>query len=49
MCEVLKAFMAQHYIDKFITVRSLDRSICEIDEPALMLALMEQCGHRINR
>lgn len=44
--EVLKAFLAQHYIEKFIPgtiILSL-----EFDEPALMLALMEQCGHRIN-
>ncbi|MDB5992109.1 MAG: excinuclease subunit [Herbaspirillum sp.] len=44
--EVLKAFMAQHYIDKFIPGSLIVN--CEIDEPALMLALMEQCGHRIN-
>ncbi|MEC5216436.1 excinuclease ABC subunit C [Actimicrobium sp. GrIS 1.19] len=44
--EVMKAFLAQHYIEKFIPstlVLSLD-----LDEPELMLALMEQCGHRIN-
>ena len=43
---VLKAFLAQHYIDTFIPgllILNLD-----IDEPALMVALMEQCGHRIN-
>lgn len=43
--EVLKAFLAQHYLDKFIPstlVINLD-----LDEPELMLALMEQCGHRI--
>ncbi|RXZ32400.1 excinuclease ABC subunit UvrC [Oxalobacteraceae bacterium CAVE-383] len=44
--EVLKAFLAQHYIDKFIPGSLVVN--CEIDEPALMLALMEQCGHRIN-
>ena len=44
--EVLKAFLAQHYIDKFIPASLVVN--CEIDEPALMLALMEQCGHRIN-
>lgn len=44
--EVLKAFMAQHYIDKF-TPGTIILNI-EFDEPALMMALMEQCGHRIN-
>jgi len=44
--EVLKAFLAQHYIDKFIP-GTLILNI-EFDEPALMTALMEQCGHRIN-
>jgi excinuclease ABC subunit C len=45
-CEVLKAFLAQHYIDKFIPgtlILNLD-----LNEPGLMVALMEQCGHRIN-
>ncbi|MGZ3158198.1 MAG: excinuclease ABC subunit UvrC, partial [Burkholderiaceae bacterium] len=44
--EVLKAFLAQHYIDKFIPVTLILN--VEFDEPALMVALMEQCGHRIN-
>ncbi|WP_019140890.1 excinuclease ABC subunit UvrC [Noviherbaspirillum massiliense] len=44
--EVLKAFLAQHYIDKFVP-GTLILNI-EFDEPALMMALMEQCGHRIN-
>ncbi|WP_025918101.1 excinuclease ABC subunit UvrC [Herminiimonas sp. CN] len=44
--EILKAFLAQHYLDKFIP-GTLILSI-EFDEPALMMALMEQCGHRIN-
>jgi excinuclease ABC subunit C len=44
--EVLKAFIAQHYIDKFIP-GTLILNI-ELDEPELLLALMEQCGHRIN-
>jgi len=44
--EVLKAFLAQHYLEKFIP-GTLILNI-EFDEPALMLALMEQCGHRIN-
>lgn len=44
--EVLKAFLAQHYIDTFIPpVLILN---VEFDEPALMMALAEQCGHRIN-
>jgi len=44
--EVLKAFLAQHYIDKFIP-GTLILNI-ELDEPELIMALMEQCGHRIN-
>jgi excinuclease ABC subunit C len=44
--EVLKAFLAQHYLDKFIPGTLILN--CEFDEPELMLALMEQCGHRIN-
>jgi excinuclease ABC subunit C len=44
--EVLKAFLAQHYIDKFIP-GTLILNI-EFDEPELVLALTEQCGHRIN-
>jgi excinuclease ABC subunit C len=44
--EVLKAFLAQHYIEKFIPGSLVVN--CEFDEPALMLALMEQCGHRIS-
>ena len=44
--EVLRAFLAQHYLEKFIP-GTLILNI-EFDEPALMLALMEQCGHRIN-
>ena len=44
--EVLQAFLAQHYIDKFIpSVLILN---LEFDQPELMLALMEQCGHRIH-
>jgi excinuclease ABC subunit C len=45
-CEVLKAFLAQHYIDKFIP-GTLVLNI-EFDQPELMTLLMEQCGHRIN-
>jgi excinuclease ABC subunit C len=44
--EVLKAFLAQHYLDKFIPGTVILN--LEFDEPALMLALAEQCGHRIN-
>ena len=44
--EVLKAFLAQHYLDKFIPGTLILN--LEFDEPSLMLALMEQCGHRIN-
>jgi excinuclease ABC subunit C len=44
--EVLKAFFAQHYIDKFIPGTIILN--LEFNEPELMLALMEQCGHRIN-
>jgi excinuclease ABC subunit C len=44
--EVLKAFLAQHYIDKF-TPSTMILNV-EFDEPALMMALAEQCGHRIN-
>ncbi len=43
--EVLKAFLAQHYADKFIP--SVLVVNIELDEPELMMALMEQCGHRI--
>jgi excinuclease ABC subunit C len=44
--EVLKAFLAQHYIDTFIP-GTLILNV-EFDEPALIVALSEQCGHRIN-
>ncbi len=43
--EVLKAFLAQHYADKFIPATLVVN--IELDEPELMMALMEQCGHRI--
>lgn len=43
--EVLKAFLAQHYLDKFIPSTLIIN--LDLDEPELMLALMEQCGHRI--
>jgi excinuclease ABC subunit C len=44
--EVLAAFLAQHYADKFIP-GTLILNI-EFDHPALIQALQEQCGHRIN-
>ena len=44
--EVLAAFLAQHYGEKFIP-GTLILNI-EFDQPALMMALTEQCGHRIN-
>ena len=44
--EVLSAFLVQHYTEKFIP-GTLILNI-EYDQPALMLALQEQCGHRIN-
>jgi excinuclease ABC subunit C len=44
--EVLAAFLAQHYTEKFVP-GTLILNI-EFDQPALMVALTEQCGHRIN-
>ncbi|WP_374363368.1 excinuclease ABC subunit UvrC [Pseudoduganella danionis] len=44
--EVLAAFLVQHYTEKFIPA-TLILNI-EFDQPALMLALQEQCGHRIH-
>ena len=44
--EVMQAFLAQHYIDKFIPGTLILN--LEFDQPELMLALMEQCGHRIH-
>lgn len=44
--QVLKAFLAQHYIDKPVP-RTLILSM-EFDEPALIKALAEQCGHSIH-
>ena len=44
--QVLKAFLVQHYIDGQIPgtiVVNMD-----FDEPALLVALSEQCGHRIH-
>lgn len=44
--EVLQAFMAQHYLDQFIP--SLLVVNCVLDAPELLVALMEQCGHKIH-
>jgi excinuclease ABC subunit C len=44
--EVLAAFMAQHYSERFIPNCLILN--CDFDQPALMSALQEQCGHRIN-
>jgi excinuclease ABC subunit C len=44
--EVLKAFLAQHYLEKPIPETIILN--LEFNEPALMVALMQQCGHRIN-
>nr|WP_229409024.1 excinuclease ABC subunit UvrC [Massilia yuzhufengensis] len=44
--EVLCAFLAQHYAGQFIP-GTLILNI-EFDQPELILALSEQCGHRIN-
>ena len=43
---ILKAFLAQHYIDRQIP-RTLVLNL-DFDEPALMMALSEQAGHRIH-
>lgn len=44
--EVLCAFLAQHYAGQFIP-GTLIMNV-EFDQPELILALSEQCGHRIN-
>ena len=44
--EVLAAFMAQHYGDKFVP--GIIILNIEFDQPELIMALQEQCGHRIN-
>jgi len=44
--EVLSAFLAQHYAGQFIP-GTLIMNV-EFDQPELILALAEQCGHRIN-
>lgn len=44
--EVMQAFLAQHYLDQFIP--SILVMNCALDAPELILALMEQCGHKIH-
>ncbi len=47
--EVLQAFLAQHYVNQ--TIPSILVTNCALDThegPELMLALMEQCGHKIH-
>ncbi|MGB9990928.1 excinuclease ABC subunit UvrC [Pseudoduganella rhizocola] len=44
--EVLAAFIVQHYTEKYIP-GCLILNI-EFDQPELMIALQQQCGHRIN-
>ncbi|MFZ6709283.1 excinuclease ABC subunit UvrC [Undibacterium sp. TC9W] len=44
--EVISAFLAQHYVDQFIPA-TLVMNV-ELDAPDLILALAEQCGHRIH-
>lgn len=44
--EVLCAFLAQHYAGQFIP-GTLIMNV-EFDQPELIVALSEQCGHRIN-
>jgi len=44
--DVLAAFLAQHYGDKFVPATFILN--IEFDQPELMMALTEQCGHRIN-
>lgn len=44
--EIAAAFLAQHYADQFIPGQIILN--VELDAPDLMLALMDQCGHRIH-
>ncbi len=44
--DILAAFLAQHYLDRFIP-STLILNI-EFDQPELIQALASQCGHRIN-
>jgi len=44
--EVLQAFLAQHYLEQYIPPILVVN--CVLDAPELLLALMEQCGHKIH-
>jgi excinuclease ABC subunit C len=44
--EIVAAFLAQHYVDQFIPSTIVMN--VELDEPDLLLALAEQCGHKIH-
>ncbi|WP_423681939.1 excinuclease ABC subunit UvrC [Undibacterium sp. WLHG33] len=44
--EIVAAFLAQHYVDQFIPSTIVMN--VELNEPDLMLALAEQCGHKIH-
>jgi len=44
--EIAAAFLAQHYVDQFIPSTIVMN--VELDEPDLILALAEQCGHKIH-
>ncbi len=44
--EVLAAFLAQHYVEQFIPATLVTN--IELNVPDLMLALTEQCGHKIH-
>jgi excinuclease ABC subunit C len=44
--EIAAAFLAQHYADQFIPGQIILN--VELDAPDLLLALMDQCGHRIH-
>ena len=43
--EILEAFIAQHYLDKFIPVTLIARQ--DPEAPELLATLAEQCGHRV--
>ena len=43
--EVLAAFLAQHYVDQKIPAQLVSNIV--LDAPELMLALMQQCAHKI--
>lgn len=44
--EVMQAFLAQHYLDQ--PIPSLLVTNCALDAPELLLALMQQSGHKIH-